>query len=91
MSATAREHGRTTASHQAVKHFVTLPGPVASHRRPFPHRLSLPRPHLPASPLTPSTNHNHAAFHLPFPRPSQRQTPLHRGCSEWASPVEACV
>ncbi len=83
MSATSsRQSALTGAGH----HVIDDARPVPSCYRPFPH----PRPAFPQppSPSIPSTSESVTRPpHLFHPG----QTPLHRGCARWASPVEAGV
>ncbi len=83
---TPRQPARTSVGCEAAHQVIDDTRPVLSQHRPSPH----PRPALPPhrspfnSPNRPWTSHP------PYPIHSW-QTPLHRGCVGWASPVEAIV
>ena len=90
MSATARRPPRTAARHRRGECVVDLPVPVSSHRRSLPDHPSLP--HLPLHDITSVPSRSSSRLVSP-PRSLSLpgQTPLHRGCAGWASPVEVCV
>jgi hypothetical protein len=90
MPATSGQEARTAAGYRSVCRVVNLPEPVPSHSCPSPHRPSLPHPPLPVALSIPSPSSSLLVSHPPsvcLPG----QTPLHRGCSGWASPVEVVV
>ena len=83
MSATSsRQSALTGAGH----HVIDDARPVPSYYRPFPHpRPAFPQPPSPSNPST-----SQLVIQPPYLfHPGQ--TPLHRGCADWASPVEAIV
>ena len=86
MSATPPQHVHRAAGERTDQRSVNLAGPVPSQPSPSHHHHTLHHPPHPTDPTTtpsPSSS-THSLAHL-------RQTPLHRGCAEWASPVEANV
>lgn len=58
--------------------------PTIARPAPSSHHDSVLHPPIPPTEPAPS-------IASPSPIPSPRQTPLHRGCAGWASPVEATV
>ena len=81
---TTRQPAPAAVPAAAAQHVIDAPRPVLSYHRPSPH----PRPALPQrpAPSSPSASRHSSHARLCF---HPRQTPLHRGCAGWASPVEA--
>ena len=81
---TTRQPAPAAVPAAAAQHVIDAPRPVLSHHRPSPH----PRPALPQHPAPSSPSASRHSSHAPLSF-HPRQTPLHRGCAGWASPVEA--
>lgn len=82
MTKPSGQDGRTGAGGRSAQRVANVPAPIPSHTIPNHHHPNLHHHPHPTHPTT-----------TPSPSPSSHspQTPLHRGCSGWASPVEAYV
>ncbi len=83
---TSRQPAWTSVGCEAVHQAVDDTRPVLSQHRPSPH----PRPALPPHPSPSNSPNSSWTSQPPYPFHPE-QTPLHRGCVGWASPVEAVV
>jgi hypothetical protein len=62
-----------------------------THSVPIPISLHSLIPYTPIPIIPHPSTATSSSSSVPGSFSPGQQTPLHRGCSEWASPVEACV